>query len=163
MDTPIIPQTVTIKLTQGLTTIVDLIDSDLALIKWQARHGYAVHSWRKNKVYGKDQLHCVIYERMTGRKLIKGDMVDHIDTNPLNNCRDNLRLADHTKNCQNANRRKDNQSGYKGVSIDGHKWRARIQANGKSLFLGNYDTPELAHVAYCEAAKKYHGEFARVE
>jgi hypothetical protein len=32
-----------------------------------------------------------------------------------------------------------------------------------NLHLGDYPTPELAHKAYCQAAQKYFGEFARTE
>jgi hypothetical protein len=39
--------------------------------------------------------------------------------------------------------------------------RASIKANGKRIFLGLFLTAEEAHDAYCAAAKKYFGEFAR--
>jgi len=42
----------------------------------------------------------------------------------------------------------------------GDRWVAQINANGKKIFLGHYDTPEEAHAAYKEAALKHFGEFA---
>jgi hypothetical protein len=44
---------------------------------------------------------------------------------------------------------------YKGVSTDGGAYRSRICLNGKSVYLGNFATPELAHVAYRQAMAKY--------
>jgi hypothetical protein len=42
-------------------------------------------------------------------------------------------------------------------------FQARIQVDGKSVHLGSFATPELAHAAYREAATKHFGEFARFE
>jgi hypothetical protein len=42
-------------------------------------------------------------------------------------------------------------------------WKSRIVVDGKEIWLGYFSTPEAAHAAYCEAAKQYHGEFARTE
>ena len=39
--------------------------------------------------------------------------------------------------------------------------QAQIEKNGKSRYIGGYDTPEEAHAAYCIEAEKLHGQFAR--
>jgi len=40
---------------------------------------------------------------------------------------------------------------------------ARIKVGRKQTYLGNFKTEEEAHSAYVEAAKKYFGEYARME
>lgn len=56
--------------------------------------------------------------------------------------------------------RKDNTSGYRGVSWDKgtRKWAAYIRRNGKRQFLGLFETPEAASAAYCEADAKLAAE-----
>jgi hypothetical protein len=99
-------------------------------------------------------------------KVTDSDMiVDHINGDGCDNRKSNLRLCtqnDNTKNCRTYYR---NTSGYKGVSFDkcAHKYRAQIQVNKKKITIGFYDDPKEAYNAYCEASKKYHGEFGRVE
>jgi hypothetical protein len=94
---------------------------------------------------------------------------DHIDGNGLNNvyapCKpiNNLRPATKSQNSANTGKRSDNTSGKKGVSRSGLKWRAAISYLGRTIHLGYFNTPELAHEAYRQAALKYHGEFARTE
>lgn len=92
-------------------------------------------------------------------------IVDHIDGNPANNCKDNLRICSQAENVCNQAKGMRNTSGFKGAywHKEKRKWLASIQANRKTIFLGYFDTPEEAHEAYCRAAKKYHGEFARFE
>lgn len=91
--------------------------------------------------------------------------VDHISGDTLDNRKQNLRICTHTQNMQNVKRRINNRTGYKGVDYkkDHKKYEARINVNKKCIRLGYYNTPEEAHDAYCEASKKYHGEFGRVE
>lgn len=89
--------------------------------------------------------------------------VDHIDGNRLNNQRSNLRLCNSSQNKCNRGPRKDNKSGYKGVSWhkQNKKWTVRIKSPyGKYLSLGCYNDIKEAALAYNNAAKKYHGEFA---
>lgn len=91
--------------------------------------------------------------------------VDHINMVRDDNRIVNLRLATPSNNRMNRGSQKNNTSGYKGVfwqKLRG-KWMAQIQIDGRAIFLGRYDSKEDAHAAYCEAANKYHGEFARTE
>lgn len=89
--------------------------------------------------------------------------IDHINGNRSDNRISNLRLASQSQNRQNSKTPKNNTSGYKGVSCDTRHgtWRARIFVNNKDKYLGTFKTKEQASEAYIDAAKKYHGEFAR--
>jgi len=91
--------------------------------------------------------------------------IDHRDGNKTNNAISNLRPATHAENQCNSGRPNTNTSGFKGVmrAWRGNGWRAQIRTLGKVRTLGYFKTPEEAHAAYCAAAKKHHGEFARTE
>jgi hypothetical protein len=94
-----------------------------------------------------------------------GLLVDHRNRNPLDNRRANLRLATHSQNMQNREKiGKKTTSRFKGVSFDKKKnlWRADICYRGKIIFLGYFENEIDAARAYDAAAKKYHGEFARL-
>lgn len=89
--------------------------------------------------------------------------IDHANGNRADNRIQNLREASKSQNMQNMGPPKDNTSGFKGVCWAKlrSKWMSRIQINSRYIFLGYHDTPEAAHEAYCEAARKHFGEFAR--
>lgn len=93
------------------------------------------------------------------------DQIDHVDNDKLNNRIGNLREATAQENMRNLSVRKTNTSGYKGVHWVSRRksYQARIRFEGKRVHLGYYATAEAASAAYREAAKKYHGEFARTE
>jgi len=89
--------------------------------------------------------------------------VDHEKGNRLDNRKSELRICTRSQNC--ANRKKlqaTNTSGFKGVCFSkaSQKWQAGIKVHGKSIYLGQYLTPEEAHAAYCAAAKALFKEFA---
>jgi hypothetical protein len=87
--------------------------------------------------------------------------VDHIDRNPLNNHRSNLRLATRAQNSVNCDR--PNVSTYRGVyKHHTGKWQAQIRVNKRLIQLGVWPTPEFAYKMYCAAAIKYYGEFAHI-
>ena len=94
------------------------------------------------------------------------DIVDHINGNPSDNRRKNLRICTKGQNNINSVIRPSNKSGYRGVykSSDPrvkHKlWIASIGVCGKKISLGRFDNPKDAAIAYNNAAIKYHGEFA---
>lgn len=89
--------------------------------------------------------------------------VDHIDGNTLNNSRSNLRVCTHAENAKNIKRKKNNSSGYTGVSWCKNygKWEAYIWL-GKKVGLGYFDNPRDAALAFDVAAKKHRGEFAKL-
>lgn len=87
--------------------------------------------------------------------------VDHRDLNGMNNRIANLREASGAQNRQNKPKARRNTSGYKGVTAFRDKWIAQIGVHKRNVYLGIFSHPEEAHAAYCAAAIKYHGEFAR--
>ena len=93
------------------------------------------------------------------------EYLDHIDGNRSNNKIENLRPATLNENARNCKKPSHNTSGYKGVCWDKNrnKWMAYITINNKFKSLGRYDQIEDAHFAYTNAAKKYFGNFARIE
>lgn len=92
------------------------------------------------------------------------DQIDHANCDKQDNRISNLRQANHFENMRNVRLKRSNRIGLKGVSHhpETGRWRARIHTNRRQLSLGLFDTPEEAHAAYCAAAKKTQGEFARV-
>lgn len=145
-------------LSKGRFALVD--DSDfetLAQFRWHINGtGYAVGSVRVNGARKRVYLHRYLLDAQPGQ------IVDHIDGNPLNNTRANLRLVTRAQNQWNR-KAQQNASGYKGVSWHrGHqKYYARIQVHNRRHFLGYFETAEEAAEAYDAAARRLHGEHAR--
>ena len=98
---------------------------------------------------------------MTGRWPKK--LIDHRNRNTRDNRWVNLREATHQQN--SANCRSKSSTGFKGVHYDARakerKYMARITVRGRTIGLGSFEPPDVAHVAYLVAAKKHFGEFAR--
>ena len=102
--------------------------------------------------------HVIIWIIMTGTQP-KSD-IDHVDRNKSNNAWNNLRIGTRQQNSANARSRRGSV-GLKGVARHGARYRAQIGVGYKSVHLGVFATPEMAHAAYCAAAKKHFGAFAR--
>lgn len=76
------------------------------------------------------------------------NVVDHIDSNTLNNNVDNLQVVSHRENCS---REKTIKSGLPtGVYFwkKTNKYYSNIYINGKSIFLGYFETIEKASEVY---------------
>lgn len=91
-------------------------------------------------------------------------VIDHIDGNPANNRRSNLRICTQQQNMMNARFKSNKSSNIQGVSWDKarHKWVAQIALNKKHYHLGRYDTIEEAIKARKEAEIKLFGDFAPI-
>jgi hypothetical protein len=86
--------------------------------------------------------------------------VDHENRQRDDNRLINLRSATPGQNKANTSGGRG-ISGLKGVSLSRGRYRAQIQVNSKHLYLGTFDTPEMAHAAYQAAASQFFGAFAR--
>lgn len=92
----------------------------------------------------------------------KGSMVDHINGDPLDNRRTNLRIVDARGNAHNQRKaHRNSKTGFLGVDhlpskYPNRPYRAQIKVGGKKLHLGQFETPEAAHAAYVEAKRVLH-------
>jgi hypothetical protein len=89
--------------------------------------------------------------------------IDHCNLQKSDDRFCNLRQATDSQNQANTRAQANSTTGVKGIcwARHAHAWNARICVNGRRIFLGYFDTKEIAAAAYCAAAVKYHGEFAR--
>jgi len=160
-----------IPLTRGLFAMVDDADYEmLSRFKWRAERG-----WK-----GTNTFYAITGQNKNGRKAIymhrllvnvpRGMFVDHKNTNPLDNQRDNLRPATRLQNSFNLNKTRPSKSGYKGVFLRPIKspisaakpWYVRLRCKvGFKIHGGYFATAEEAARRYDELAHIHFGEFAR--
>jgi hypothetical protein len=82
-------------------------------------------------------------------------VIDHFDGDNGNDRFRNLRDISQRHNVVNQRMRRDNTSGFRGVSKHRRRWRAAIQHGGRTIYLGKYDTPEQAAGVYDDASLIY--------
>lgn len=131
----------------------------LSQYKWHVTwNGYAARYGWVDGEYRYIRMHREILEAPDGLD------VDHINGDRLDNRKSNLRIVTRTQNNYNSKVRRNKASRFKGVywSKQKRKWHARIFIGGRNIHLGFYDSEEDAARAYNEAAKKYLGEYARI-
>lgn len=149
-----------IPLTRGYVALVD--DADY---EWLSGYAWYAHFNAGRKVYARTGavtgrrgpvfMHNMILGNPPGR-------TDHRNRNGLDNRRENLRTCTQRQNVANTVRARV-KSPFRGVTIRGggvHCWRAQIESNGKSIYLGHFATSIQAALAYDAAALNHYGEFA---
>lgn len=110
-----------------------LIDSNMTL---ELRR----HRWTATK---EGYIRCTIHPNETMHRIVvgakEGDITDHINGNPSDNRRKNLRIVTHNENMWNRKASSASIIPVKGVYIDKSKWRAEITYNNKKVRLGSFD------------------------
>lgn len=133
-------------------TLIDAADADF-VNQWRwhlLRVGYAARSDHN----GGNRRMFYMHRELMGLDHANPLEVDHIDRDRLNNRRGNLRVLTHAQQLQNRPQRNNGwTSQYRGVSWHAQAclWRARIEVNGESLYLGLFPTEEEAAEAAREA------------
>lgn len=122
-------------------------------------HGRIYVSKTSSRTQGQTPLY--LHRMILGLEIGDRRQVDHINGNPLDNRRANLRLCNARQNGQNI-QRVFGASRFKGVSWDiTHKrWTAACWGNGKRLFKRTFRSEIEAAKAYDSAAILHFGEFA---
>jgi hypothetical protein len=82
-----------------------------------------------------------------------GLTIDRID-NAKGYNKDNCRFATRLEQSQNKSTGKKNKNGYTGVKSRGNKFIASCTYNNNENYLGTFDTPEEASLAYKKFKKK---------
>jgi hypothetical protein len=147
-----------------------IVDDDcpynLKISNWTAIEKRGKVYFRRNRYCYTLKKHVIQYLHRLILDAKKGEYVDHINGDLLDNRKSNLRLCSNSQNIRNQNKHKDNTSGYKGVSynkrLKTNPWSAQIKYNRHSYHLGYYPTKELAAIAYNNKAIELFKEFARL-
>ena len=156
----VIEQTMYIETSKG-TIIMDAEDSPL--LKGYCKHvkpsGYVVLKCKRAIRRPNVQLHRLV------TKAPSGMVVDHINGNPLDNRKANLRVCTGQENARNNKGHSNRKNPYKGVCFEKNakgakKWRAYTRIKGKRLWFGYHMTAEEAAMEYNIRARELFGEFA---
>ena len=148
-----------LELSRGKRTEVSVEDFEY-LNQWKWSYGTRGYAFKSFTVRGKKKtitLHRFLL------KPRKGEYVDHVNGDRLDNRRFNLRLCTSGQNNQNSKQRAHSQQFFKGVrpTEGSSTWAARIRYEGKERWIGSFKNPIHAAVAYDLWAVYLFGSFAR--
>lgn len=147
----------TIELSRGLKAIVDDDDFEaLSKFKWCAYVG----KWQPYAVRRKDGRVVRMHREIMNPP--KGMYVDHINGNGLDNRRKNLRVCTNQENSFNAKSFKKTKGFYFRKDCLAKPYQVHIMVDYKKIHIGYFATEQEAGIAYNQAAKKYFGDFARL-
>jgi HNH endonuclease len=93
------------------------------------------------------KLHRYIVIILLGNNITSKQPIDHINNNPLDNTRENLRIVTISENARNKEKilRENTTSKYIGVSKNNNTWAAEIRLNDDRLYASYVDEIHAAH------------------
>jgi len=129
------------------------------------REYYAKSTMYLGSVNGKGKYKVYFVHQYLFNKNKENELtIDHVDHNPLNNRRENIRFITNENNLKNRGKlNNNNKSGYRNVSWNKsiNKWIVQLQINRKNTVLGEFDFEELdkAGAFAKEMRELYYKEF----
>jgi hypothetical protein len=151
---------------KNFETLIDSEDlAKISLKSWSYRKGYVTNM--KTDPQTKKRINVPLPNFILGVGIWSksGVVIDHIDGNPLNNRKNNLRVCKQKINMRNVKKSNRNTSSiYKGVCY--HKrdslYQSYLGLDRKHYSIGYYQTELEAGAAYNVLAKMLYGEFAHL-
>lgn len=115
-------------------------DDERLLVLSEDAHGY--YEVKRGRIHGK--VHRLVLAAFIGESTLP---VNHKDSNPKNNCLENLEYVTQRENVAHRTMR---DTGYVGCHWDRFykKWTARIRINGEHIFIGRFNNRDEAFSAY---------------
>lgn len=155
----------------NMYTILDLDDYEIvrdfpytwhaAYDKWINGYYCAAVTYFKDDKGKRHQSTVSLHSFLMGTIGRKDIRADHINRNPLDNRRENLRVIDVAANAKNRKGpNKNNISGYRNVAFVDGKWNVQLQIDGRNRVLGRFDNVGEAGEYADKMRRKYYGEYA---
>jgi hypothetical protein len=149
-----------IPLSQGQVALVDEADYPRVVEhRWYVRNQHGRH-YVATHVAGHRNAVVLLHRFLLAPP--PGLHVDHIDGNPLNNTRANLRFCSNAENARNRAKNRRGRHPYKGIACVKGRWTAQLACDGLRYYKCGFKTPEEAASAYDALARQHHGAFARL-
>lgn len=151
------PREIPLRNRAGEVLAVALVDDadyeSLNRHRWCLSNGYAVRGTESNGIKRRHAMH----RQILGLKHGDRRLTDHIDGDPLNNQRSNLRIVTQAQNMQNRRHDRIGKSQYRGVSWLNRErlWRGRVTINYREHVVGYFKDEEEAAAAVAAFRAEY--------
>jgi len=133
------------------STLTAIISDEDA--RWADRFTWYLDKSGYVRTWNGEWLHQAIADRAG---LNRSGPVDHINRDPLDCQRNNLRVVSWAENAWNRGGWRGNK--HKGAHrLTSGRWKAEIMTNGVKTRLGTFDSADEAHAAYVRAAVEQRG------
>lgn len=147
------------------------VNGKTVLVDDDARHLFSKYTWRYE---ARTRKHYVCASTTKNGKRIslylhrmvlgasKGEIVDHINGDTLDNRRCNLRMVTTRQNNLNSEKKPSKYGNrFRGIQKRSNGFSSQIRVNGKILWLGIFGTDAEAAYRYDLASLLHHGEYGR--